>query len=272
MSFLIFDIDRSLASIGGTNKAEVISSIKPIQITNGLSEVTAVLSKLFTKQKVVYEHPLLQDNIKQSIYKSSSTATSYELEGIVIDTISHLFRIDMRILESKNKSERLELFDWSKLDRTYNQFISSIIQLPVWVVVNSHITYDKNDLGQFLFNPLLKGATKDWIGEYFDCILYTKITNSNNRIEYLWQTKPDTQRYAKDRLGVLDTIMPQDFSILLSRYQSKGILYPKVLVIGESGTGKTRALTTIKNNPVQNHLNKSNGKTSSKVIAQLRRE
>jgi hypothetical protein len=190
----------------------------------------------------------------------------------VIDTISHLFRIDMRILESKNKSERMELFDWTKLDRTYNQFISSLIQLPVWVMVNAHITYDKNDLGQFLFNPLLKGATKDWIGEYFDCILYTKITNTNNRIQYLWQTKPDTQRYAKDRLDVLDPIMPQDFSMLLNRYREKGIQYPKVLVIGESGTGKTRALMTVKGKPTPLSRSKNNGRASNKIINGLRGE
>jgi hypothetical protein len=271
MSFLIFDIDRSLASIGGIKTAESISSIKPIQITNGLSEVSTVLSKLFIKEQSGYEHPLVQDKIKQTVFKPSSTAQSYELEGIVIDTISHLFRIDMRILESKNKSERMELFDWTKLDRTYNQFISSLIQLPVWVMVNAHITYDKNDLGQFLFNPLLKGATKDWIGEYFDCILYTKITNTNNRIQYLWQTKPDTQRYAKDRLDVLDPIMPQDFSMLLNRYREKGIQYPKVLVIGESGTGKTRALTTIKGKSNTVIRKKDNGRASEQIITHLRK-
>lgn len=271
MSFLIFDVDRSLASIGGMKSAETLSSIMPIQITNGLSEVTGVLSKLFTREQADYEHPLIKDRIKQTKFKLSSIAESYGLDGIVIDTISHLFRTDMRILESKNKSERLELFDWSKLDRMYNQFISSLIQLPVWVLVNSHITYDKNDLGQFLFNPLLKGATKDWIGEYFDCILYTKITNTNNGIQYLWQTKPDTQRYAKDRLDVLEPIMPQDFSILLSRYKEKGIPYPKVLVIGESGTGKTRSLMTIRNKASSTQHSKDNGKASATIISNLRK-
>jgi len=266
MSFLIFDIDRSLASIGGIKTAESISSIKPIQITNGLSEVSTVLSKLFIKEQSGYEHPLVQDKIKQTVFKPSSTAQSYELEEIVIDTISHLFRTDMRILESKNKSERMELFDWTKLDRTYNQFISSLIQLPVWVLVNAHITYDKNDLGQFLFNPLLKGATKDWIGEYFDCILYTKITNTNNRIQYLWQTKPDTQRYAKDRLDVLDPIMSQDFSMLLSRYREKGIHYPKVLVIGESGTGKTRSILTLNHECAIHSNHGNNGKLPSRIV------
>ena len=140
--------------------------------------------------------------------------------------------------------------------------------MPVWVVVSSHIKYDKNDLGQFLFNPMLKGATKEFIGEYFDCILYTRITNSNNRIQYLWQTRPDSQRYAKDRLDVLDPVMPQDFSILLSRYKEKGIANPKVLVIGESGTGKTRVLMTVKSETV--NRSRGNGKASDQLIASLK--
>jgi len=246
MSFLIFDIDHSLASIGGITAAEELCSMKPIQINGGLSDLKDVITKLFKKEHVDYEHPLLSEKIKHSRYKLSSTAESFELDGIVIDTISHLFLRDMRILESKNKAERLDLQDWGKLERTYNQFISTLIQLPIWVVVNSHISYDKNDLGQFLFKPQLKGATKDFIGEYFDCILYTRIRNSKDKIEYLWQTKPDTQRYAKDRLDVLDSLMSQDLSTLLHRYNEKGIAHPKILIVGESGTGKTRALLTAK--------------------------
>ena len=270
MSFLIFDIDHSLASIGGITAAEELCSIKPIQITGGLSEVQIVISKLFRKQSTDYKHPLIADNIEHTSYKLSTTAEEYKLEGIVIDTISHLFLRDMRLLESAKKSERLDLQDWGKLERIYNQFIATLIQLPVWVVVNSHISYDKNDLGQFLFKPQLKGATKDFIGEYFDCILYTRIRSTNNKTYYTWQTRPDTQRYAKDRLDVLDPIMPQDFSIVLSRYNAKGIEHPKILVIGESGTGKTRALLSNKYTRTSVVPTGDNNKASTEIITNLR--
>ena len=134
--------------------------------------------------------------------------------------------------------------------------------MPVWIVVNAHITYDRNDLGQFLFFPQLKGSTKDFIGEYFDCILYTRVTNANGRIQYLWQTKPDSQRFAKDRLDVLEHYIPQDFSLILHRYREKGIEYPKSLVIGESGTGKTRALLTLNKEKNKTALNRDNRRDS----------
>jgi len=265
MSFLIFDVDHSLSAIGGPKIAEKIASISPITINNGLNEIKGVISKLFTKEEIDYNHPLLDESIKQTVYKPSKTAQDYSLEGIVIDTISHLFRTDMRILESKNKSERLELLDWGKLERMYSQFISTLTSLPVWVIVNSHITYDKNDLGQFLFNPQLKGSTKDFIGEYFDCILFTKVSSSNNKAQYLWQTKPDSQRFAKDRLDLLEPMIPQNYWNIISKYREKGIQYPKILVIGESGTGKTRSLSSV--NPTTVDILKSgNGKASELVF------
>ena len=266
MSFLIFDVDHSLASIGGDLQAEKLSAIKPIKVTNGSSQVIDVLSSLFIRKETDYEHPLLSKGIKRSVYELSELAKNNKLEGIVIDTISHLFRTDMRILESKNKSERLEIQDWGKLERVYNSLISSLIHIPSWVIVNSHITYDRNDLGQFLFFPQLKGSTKEFLGEYFDCILYTRVTNTNGRIQYMWQTKPDTQRYAKDRLDVLEQYIPQDFSLILHRYKEHGITYPKILVIGESGTGKTRSMLTLNKEYNKSVINRDNGRFTAKTF------
>jgi hypothetical protein len=266
MSFLIFDVDHSLASIGGDIAAEKVSSIKPIKVTNGSSQVMGVLSSLFTKKEANYEHPLLPGGMKISFYDKSELAKTNQLEGLIIDTLSHLFRTDMRILESKNKSERLEIQDWGKLEKLYNSLIASLIQMPVWVIVNSHISYDKNDLGQMLFYPSVKGGTKDFLGEYFDLILYTKVTNANGRVQYLWQTKPDSQRFAKDRLDVLEQYIPQDFSLIIQRYKEKGIENPKILVIGESGTGKTRSLLSL-NKESENPINyKGNGRLLTKTI------
>ncbi|WP_448510002.1 AAA family ATPase [Immundisolibacter sp.] len=266
MSFLIFDVDRSLASIGGDKAAEDISSLPPIQITDGITQVNSIIQKLFQREEKDYSHPLISQPIKQSFFKLNDTANKFQVQGLVIDTISHLFRQDMRLLESKNKSERLEIQDWGKLERSYNLLISDLIKLPVWVIVNSHISYDKNDLGQFLFYPQLKGSTKDFIGEYFDCILYTRVKNSNNKSFYLWQTKPDTQRYAKDRLDVLEEFIPQDFGLILNRYRQKGIEYPKILVIGESGTGKSRAIRTLGDKGQYQSVDRNNGKASIKLI------
>ncbi len=266
MSFLIFDVDRSLASLGGDKAAKEISSFPPIQVTDGIAEINSIIYKLFYKQEREYSHPLIPQSIRHSFFKLNDIAKKFNVSGVVIDTVSHLFRADMRLLESKNKSERLEFQDWSKLERMYNLLISTLIKLPVWVVVNSHISYDKNDFGQLLFHPQLKGATKDFIGEYFDCIFFTRTQSSNNKVNYLWQTKPDSQRYAKDRLDVLETFIPQDFGFVINLYKQNGIENPKILVIGESGTGKTRAIKTLGNRSHYQAIDKDNGKGSAKLF------
>jgi hypothetical protein len=266
MSFLIFDVDHSLASIGGDEAAAKISSIMPIKVTNGISQVMEVLSNLFNKKEIKIEHPLLKNEIKSNLFEKSELAKIHNLEGLVVDTVSHLFRTDMRKLEKKNKSERMEIQDWGKLEKLYNTFIANLIQLPVWVVVNSHISYDKNDMGQFLFYPQLKGSTKDFIGEYFDCILYTRISNANGKIQYLWQTKPDSQRFAKSRLDVLEQFIPQDLSFVINKYRNKGIMFPKILVVGESGTGKSRSILSLSQEALKSTFNRNNGKSSVKLI------
>ncbi len=135
----------------------------------------------------------------------------------------------------------------------------------MWVIVNSHISYDKNDLGQFLFYPQLKGSTKDFIGEYFDCILFTRIKNSNGKIQYLWQTKPDSQRFAKDRLDVLEEFIPQNLGAVINRYRQQGI-EPKILVVGESGTGKTRAIRSLSPRKSVQVSDNNNGKAPANLI------
>jgi len=260
----MFDVDRSLASLGGDKAAEEISSFQPFKVNDGVAEINSIIKQLFSKQQREYSHPLIPQSIRHSFFQMNDTAKKYQVSGLVIDTISHLFRTDLRILESKNKSERMEIQDWGKLERIYNKIISNLIKLPVWVIVNSHISYDKNDLGQMLFYPQLKGSTKDFIGEYFDCIFFTKIKNVNNQAQYLWQTKPDTQRYAKDRLDILEQYIPQDFGFVINLYRRNGIEHPKILVIGESGTGKPRAIETLGHLALFPILDRNNDKASTK--------
>ena len=54
MSFLIFDVDHSLASIGGDLGAAKVSAIQPIRVTNGSSQVMGILSSLFTRKEINY--------------------------------------------------------------------------------------------------------------------------------------------------------------------------------------------------------------------------
>ena len=244
MSFLIFDADKSLSSIGGYQGAEELSGVQPIPVNDGLATIKTVLSKVMQTKEVVINHPLLDTPMIQTVFQPNELCEKMRLEGLVIDSISHTFRQDMRLLEKANKSGQMEMKDWGKIERMYNDFVAKLASLPIWVIVNSHITYDKDGAtGNFYFNPQVKGATKDFLAEYFDVVIYTK-TNKDKKI-YTWQTQADASKYAKDRLGRSDEYIPQDFNIIINAYKKENILNPKILVIGESGTGKTKALMSL---------------------------
>lgn len=245
--FIIFDADNSLAAIGGIPGATQLSGTAPIRITSGIMQVSAYIGDLFQMVTSKEKHPMFERPIETTTLVAKQLAKDAQLKGIVIDTISHTFRQDMRILEKANKSTAMEMADWGKLERMYNGFIATLVSLPCWVIVNCHISYDKDQAsGMFYYTPGLKGSTKDTLADYFDLALYTKASRDGKK-RYTWQTSADSSKFAKDRLNVLEPIVEQDFSKILSVYREKGHPYPKILVCGESGTGKTKALSTISN-------------------------
>jgi hypothetical protein len=244
--FLIFDADDSLSTLGNHDQIrEMTGGITPIRIMAGVKQIKSRIDKLFTAVEVDVKHELFDEPIKEIRYQPTKLCTDIGLTGIVVDTMSHTFRQDMRILERANKSGALEMADWGKLERMYNEFVSMLRNLPIWIVVNCHIAYDKDQAsGTFYYTPQLKGSTKDSVQEYFDVILYTKASRDGKKL-YTWQTFSDASRWGKDRKNVLAPFINQDFSTVLKSYILAGIDTPKLLIIGESGTGKSKALSTI---------------------------
>lgn len=244
--FLIFDMDNSLSALGNDEQISgYTGGIRPLRITKGIDQVRSYMRLLFDMKEVEVKHELFDETVKMQTYVLSKRCQELGLTGLVFDTLSHLFRQDMRILEQGNKSGALEMQDWGKLERMYNSFIAIVSSLPMWVIVNCHLTYDKDQsTGTFYYSPLVKGSTKDTLQEYFDCVFYTKASRDGKKM-YTWQTFADASKFAKDRKGILQPHIVQDFSSVISAYRDAGIPYPKILVIGESGTGKTKALQSV---------------------------
>ena len=255
--FLIFDADRSLAAIGTQKDITDLSGFPEIPVTMGITQIANALGinigqqmdpkvpTLFVKKQSENIHPLFPNvKVPTVVYEYGELAKQYGITGIVIDTISHVFAQDMRILEGMRQSKQLEMQDWGKLERMYLGFFEGLKQLPCFVVVNCHSQYDKDgQTGTFYHAPMVKGVTRDRMREFFDVVMFTK--TSSDKKSYTWQTFADPSRAAKDRLAVLEVAMPQNFAVVLDKYRQRGY-QPKMLVVGESGTGKTKALTTIK--------------------------
>lgn len=251
--FLIFDADKSLSTLGTPQSIVTLSGFPEVPVTGGINQVASIIgidngaspskTPLFVKKTGMVSHPLFPaTSVPTLSYEKSPLATTNAVGGIVIDTISHIFGQDMRILEAKQNSKQLQQQDWGTLERSYLTFLEGLKHLPCWTVVNCHTAYEKSDTGLFYYYPMLKGKTKDRIREFFDVVVYTK--TSSDKKSYTWQTFADNSKMAKDRIGVLDPNMPQDLSVIIKKYREKGH-EPKILVIGESGTGKTKALESL---------------------------
>lgn len=252
--FLIFDADRSLATIGTPQDIQTLSGFPEVPTSLGLTQIASNLGidigqgvkppTLFQKEVPKIKHPLFPNTEVPSVrYAPTDLAKTEKISGVVIDTISHVFGQDLRILEAARNSKQLEMQDWGKLERMYLTFLEALKHLPTWVIVNCHANYDKDQsTGAFYYAPMLKGVSRDRIREFFDVVVYTK--TSSDKKQYMWQTFADNSRMAKDRCSVLEPTMQQDFKTVIERYRAKGY-EPKILVIGESGTGKTKALQTL---------------------------
>lgn len=256
MATLILDADNSLSSIGSAAEIEKHFGVPPVKLTSGFVSrvkgkigVLDVMRKLFVGRTIVEKHPLFGD-FEQLVLEPTPMAQELKLGCLVLDTFSHCVKQEMRELTRTEQGvlRQMEMQDWGKLGRDGEDLITKCNLLPIPVIFNSHISTDKDsNTGKFMFFPQIQGSMKENIQQYFDIILFTVIrpTKTGGR-QYNWLTAPTDSRFAKDRKGVLEAEMPQDFSIIFDKYKTLGILNPKILVIGESGTGKSKALSTIK--------------------------
>jgi len=245
MAILILDADRSLSSIGSTDVIKKTFGITPVVVSDGLDQVKEIFRKLFSAKRIVTKHEIFGDQ-EEIVFEMAEKAKSLDVKCVAIDTLSHVFRQDLKKLETvkdSNKTRQMEQRDWGTLDRLYRNFLESMKQLPIPVVINSHQRTKDDGDGVQIKDANLKGGPKDLIREYFDVVVFTQ-TQKGKKV-YLWQTFADPVTPAKTRLDILEPIMPQDLSIIINKYREHGHNAPKILVIGESGTGKTKALETL---------------------------
>lgn len=255
---LVFDYDGSLASIGSDEVLESTFGILPIRIHKGLETTRYIMKKLVRPEKSLLEHPLL-DNVAlmNDGFILSERAEKLKLDTLVFDTISACGFQERTQIKHKRGIEQMDQRAWGYYGDAINSFIYNICSLPIKTIFNVHIDRAREVGGEVLEVPALKGSSKTEIQKWFDVILFTHIRTDQKTKEttFHWITKPEEGRYAKDRLGLLPPVMPQDFNHIFTLYEEAGIKNPNILVCGESGTGKSRSLISI--NPQYNpHLRK----------------
>lgn len=250
---LVFDYDGSLASIGGDEVLKRTFGILPIRINKGLDQTRTIVKKLVKPVRTLLSHPLIEsETIESDGYSLSERCSELNLDCLVFDTISALGFQERLQIKHKRKIDTLDLRSWGMYGDNINTFVYNICSLPIKTIFNVHIDRDRDVGEEIIEYPALKGNSKNEIQRHFDLILFTRVTLNPKTKEssFYWQTKPEEGRYAKDRLNVLPAMIPQDFGYVFDQYEKAGIKHPNVLILGDSGTGKSRALVTI-NKPQQ---------------------
>ena len=123
--------------------------------------------------------------------------------------------------------------------------------LPAIVVCNCHSKIQTMDDGQNKVLPYIDGSTKEDIAKWFDFVFYTKTNvDLKDNASYVWVTgRSEKYDHAKDRTGLLDREIPQDYQIVLDASKQSGFEGSKILIIGTPGSGKTSALQTLVSPP-----------------------
>ena len=266
MKFQVFDVDRSLKSVGSeTRVTEMCGGFPPVRIYEGMEQITTLLAKLFVLRDKPQTHPLFgeikAETEESKVYVMRKKVAETELGLLFFDSLTHATRQSRealrKSLKENEKTHRKSLTqaDWGDYGNMVMEAIDIITKLPIPVVMTCHMDVDDTLEEEPVKIPGVKGGSKYQVTEYFDVVLYSTVeVDEDGKRHFLWITEPDPVRiYAKNRGGLLPPKVYHNLKEILELYAANDMPDVKILIIAHSGHGKTHSLTTINDPKV--HLN-----------------
>ena len=254
MKVLYFDLERGSQTLGSEKHiAEMFgySLLRP----GSWDAFQNVIGQLYTKKNSVVEKKVGTLTIKEEQEAISLRDKAPTVDALVVDTFSELSKKYMRSLVKK-ETGKMMLQDWGKLRNKLDNCLEFVTRIPGVVICNVHAKLQTMDDGGNKILPYIDGSTKEDIAKWFDFVFYTK-TRAHNVVlpEYVWVTgRTEKYDHAKDRTGLLDAQIPQDFQLVINAANEMGFNGCRILIIGSPGSGKTYALRTLINPPATVHL------------------
>jgi hypothetical protein len=244
--WLIFDSDRSLASIGGPARLVELFGIPPVTVSRGVDEVQDLLKKVMQKVPRMEQHPIFGEQQVGDAFVLNARAQALGMRGIVIDTLSTLGFQSREVICQERKIVTLDKQTWGIYGDKVARFIHLLKSFDIPLVVTCHIARKEMENGQIEV-PELKGGSVEVIPRFFDVIAYVQTSkNKEGSARYSWIVERDERRvFAKNRGGYLPPVIEPNLSRILERYAEEGIPNPKILILGDAGSGKTYSLQTL---------------------------
>ena len=244
MKYLMFDFEHGSQSIGSKDHIEKTLGL-PLLTPSTWNQFQDVIAGLYKQETVDKEVKIGSLTVKQSENKVMPRNGTI-IDGVILDTFSELSKKFMRTLT--DKQGRMKLNEWGRLKNKLDTCLEFITRLPGIVICTCHSKTSTLDDGTTKFTPYIDGSTKEDISKWFDFVFYTKtiVDSSTRKRSYLWVTSRSEQYdHAKDRTGLLEEEIPQNFQLVIDAAVKRNFDGVKILIIGSPGSGKTRSLLTL---------------------------
>jgi len=243
MKTLMFDLEHGSQTLGSREYIHKKFGF-PVLQPGSWDQFQDTIAKLY-KQETISEKIMVGnleiDEKRTVVLPRNGTA----VDALVLDTFSELSKKYMRQLSDKDGKMKLQ--GWGQLKNKLDGALDFISKIPGVVICNCHSKVQTMDDGNKVI-PYIDGSSKDDISKWFDFVFYTKTAISGDDRQYLWVTsRSEKYDHAKDRTGLLDAEMEQDYAVVVAAAKEKGFDGAKILVIGSPGSGKTYSLQTLVN-------------------------
>ena len=243
MKTLMFDLEHGSQTLGSKEHIHKQFGF-PVLQPGSWDQFQNTIGKLY-KQEVVTEKikvgNLEIDEERTTIVPRNGT----KIDALILDTFSELSKKYMRQLS--DKEGRMKLQGWGQLKNKLDGALDFLSKIPGVIVCNCHSKIQTMDDGNKVV-PYIDGSSKEDISKWFDFVFYTKTIIDGNNRSYRWITaRSEKYDHAKDRTGLLESEIEQDYQLVINAANEKGFDGAKVLVIGSPGSGKTFSLQTLVN-------------------------
>jgi hypothetical protein len=243
---LIYDQDRGLKSLATDERIKETFGYAPRRFIR-----TSSFIELFKKLHTATENKT-EDILGEIIVEEFSINGDIQIE--VLDSITAW--ASQKKKEAKGSADRISLPMWGEIGESLEDLVVNLARTDTHVIILGHVKTEKDDdLGTLRYIPALSGRMQHEIGRHFDMVLYTIVEKDprTNARRYMWQVLADERRNAKCRVEEVSKFsaedkrggkIPQDFALLFNLCKEHKAL--KILILGETGTGKTYSLRTLK--------------------------
>jgi len=241
MKTLMFDLEHGSQTLGSKEYIHKQFGF-PVLQPGTWDQFQDTIGKLY-KQETVKEKVKvgsLEIEEKRSIVVPRNGT---QVDALVLDTFSELSKKYMRQLSDKDGKMKLQ--GWGQLKNKLDSALDFISKIPGVIICNCHSKVQTmDDVNKVI--PYIDGSSKDDTAKWFDFVFYTKTVLDDDGRHYKWVTAhSEKYDHAKDRTGLLEPEIDQDYQLVIDAANKKGFDGVKILIIGAPGSGKTFSLQTL---------------------------